>query len=472
MFESGRSRLAVYPYIIGFALLAVTCAVLYYLSSEMARCNAMQRMAGDVEFRAEAVQNWLNTKTQVLEILRATIEEVVGDKPIPTQFLSAYKHDPELRNVVLGLMDGTIASGLLTPPPPEPLLAREWFKLTQQHAGKGSVIGPFFPSLSGPGQVFTISTPLLHRNGTIRGGLAFVIPQSALAAFAQKMPSDGKRVLIITSGKHVLVPLDPSGNAAAFAKLPGAAQLYAESRGNHKGLMELPLDGAAHVFAYAAIRGTDWILAVYAPKDVVLGDFAPLQNLFLVFCVVTALCIGYLIQRAWKNDSYKNLSQIDQLTQIGNRTAYEQAFRNLRRKADFPVALLICDMDNLKKVNDAMGHEAGDRQLQRMSAVLRGCLRGDDSIFRLGGDEFAILLLGTVARTATLLIRRITRTLEENSLAHPNRPSLEVSIGVALALDPEELESLYRRADEAMYEQKIARKSQAKAPAPLIEKNT
>ncbi len=461
---------AVYPYIIGFAVLALICGVLYYVSSEMARRDAMQRVTGDVDLRAEAVQTWLNTKIQVLEVLRATIDEVVGDKPIPPQFLNAYKHDPELRNVVLGYKDGSLVAGVPIPLSPAPQ-TRDWFKLALEQVGNGPVIGPFVPASNGSGQVFTLSTPLSYRNGNQRGVLAFSIPQTALAAFAQKTPSEGKKVLIINSAKQVLVPMDPGEGSLGFNDQPGAEQLYAISRNNPVGTTEIMLEGKPHIFVYAPIRGTDWILALYAPKDVILGGFAPLQDLFLVFCVVGAVCIAYLIHRVWKHDDYKNLSQIDQLTQIGNRTAYEQAFRNLRRRADFPVALLICDMDDLKKINDELGHESGDRQLQRLCAVLRGCLRGDDAIFRLGGDEFAILLLGTVARTATLLIRRITRALEENSLSHPTRPPLEVSIGVALALDPGELESLYRRADEAMYEQKIIRKSQAKTPAPLISKN-
>ena len=458
----GSDRRATYLYALGFVLLAVACGILYYLASDVARRDALRQLTADMEFRAEAMQSWLNAKSQTLDVLRLTLEESVGDDPLSSRNLNAYKRDPDLSNVIYGDMNGKIITGLPAAPfPRDPTLEDEWFRLATERTESGSVIGPFSPSPNGPAQIFTIAAPLRYSNGTMRGALAFVIPQSTVAAVAQKMPSEGKKVLIITSDQKIIVPLDPTGRAASFQSQPAAAQLQAQARDARKGTIEISLDGTPHIFAYTSLRGTNWIFALHAPKDALLSGLAPLQNLFLFFCAGTALCIGGLMLRLRKHGSYKNLSELDQLTQIGNRTAYEQTFKNLRRKADFPVALLICDMDNLKKINDAFGHESGDRQIQRTVSVMRGCLRGDDYIFRLGGDEFAILLLGTVARTATLLVRRITRALEDNSLAHPNRPPLELSIGMAFALDTEELESLYRRADEAMYEQKMARKGQA-----------
>ena len=458
----GPDRRVVLRYITGFTLLAILCGALYYISSAYARRDALHALRADVEFRAETIRNWLDTKAHALTILGATIEEVAGDGPVPQTFLSVYKHDPELHNVFLGLDDGTLAMGI-PHHTSEPAQDKKWFQTALPSPEKRSAIGPLVPTVAGSGMVFTISTPLKCRNGSSRGVLAFSILQSTLADFTQKMPSAGKNFLLIDDERQILVPYAPTGGLADFRDYPGAAQLYEASREARQGVLETPRNGASQICAYAAIPDTGWVLALHAPEHVVLSGIALLQHLFLLFCCISVACIGYLIRRSWQYDRYRHLSLVDPLTRVGSRAAYEEAFKNLRRKADFPVALLICDIDGMKTINDTLGHESGDLHLQRFSAVLHGCVRGEDSVFRLGGDEFAILLHGTDATILTRLIERILFSLDDTSLIHPDKPALEASIGAALAMNPNELDHLYRRTDEAMYAQKMARKNRAAA---------
>ncbi|MDR2695966.1 MAG: diguanylate cyclase [Deltaproteobacteria bacterium] len=461
---TGPDLRGVLRYIAGFALLALLCGALYYISSAYARRDALRAMSADVAFRAETLRNWLDTKAHALAILGATIEAVTGDGPVPLAFLSAYKHDPEVYNTLLVLNDGAFAAGLVAPLD-DPAQDKAWLKGALPASEKQSAIGPLVPARTSDSMVFSIATPLKYKSGAQRGVLAFVMLQSTLADFTQKLPLAGHSFLLMDDARRILVPSDPAGGLMDFQSYPGAAQVYDASRVNRQGVLENPLNGAPHIFAYASIPGTGWVLALHAPEHVVLSGVSSLQSLFLLFCSISVACIGYLIQRSWKHDSYRHLSRIDQLTRVGNRAAYEEAFKNLRRKEDFPIALLICDIDNLKIINDTLGHANGDLHLQRFSSVLQGCVRGEDAVFRLGGDEFAILLHGTDAHIMTQLIDRILCALDESSLAHPNKPVLEASIGAALAQNSDELDHLYRRTDAAMYAQKIARKNRAAAPA-------
>jgi diguanylate cyclase (GGDEF)-like protein len=461
------ARWGAVSYCIGFVILAIVFSALYHFAAEQARRNILHDTLRAAEFRAEALRNWLDTKAYALGVLRATIEEVAGDGYVPQEFLSAYKHDPELRNVVLGLNDGLVISGMGAVPPRAPEQDTAWFEGALHATQHYPQLGPFVPARVGDGMVFTLSTPLRYRNGRQRGVLAFSIAQATVADRIQAMPSEGGRLLLIDGYRKVIVSEDAAAGLAEVRDLPGAEQLFEESRSIPKGILEVPLQGVSHIFAYSAVGATNWVLAVHIPERVALGSGTSLHDLFLFFCVLAAVWIGYLSLRTWQHDRYKELSLIDQLTQAGSRTAYDRAFDNLQRRAEYPVALILCDLDNLKVTNDTLGHENGDRQLQRFSAALRGCLRGGDAVFRLGGDEFVILLPGANLATADRLIRRINNALLEDVFVHPDDPALEASIGAALAVNSAELETLFRRADEAMYAQKMARKSRAETVGGL-----
>lgn len=161
-------------------------------------------------------------------------------------------------------------------------------------------------------------------------------------------------------------------------------------------------------------------------------------------------------KHAW--DSLRYEASHDLLTGLDNRTAFlvhtEDALRAARGEGQV-CAVLFVDLDGFKKVNDSLGHDAGDRVLTRAATVLRECVLGGDVVGRLGGDEFAITLarVGSAANAE----RVVSRILEE--LAHPHhQPSSALQIGASIGLalsSPTGCEpsagELLRRADVAMY---------------------
>jgi diguanylate cyclase (GGDEF)-like protein len=151
---------------------------------------------------------------------------------------------------------------------------------------------------------------------------------------------------------------------------------------------------------------------------------------------------------------YRNASLTDPLTQIGNRRAFAEAaqrmFERVARRAP-PLSLLICDLDNFKRVNDQFGHPGGDLVLQGFARVLREQLDGVAVYGRIGGEEFACLVEGDGER-ARVLAERIRTAF---TLAVREFGALSVSIGVATAPPSElQLSHMLAQADAALYRAK------------------
>jgi diguanylate cyclase (GGDEF)-like protein len=170
--------------------------------------------------------------------------------------------------------------------------------------------------------------------------------------------------------------------------------------------------------------------------------------------LITFTAIGVLIGFfARRNrilvDELRVLAERDFLTGLPNTRAFEQAITR-RLDAGTPFALLIGDMDRLKRVNDELGHSEGNDVLRRLAQALGGALGPEDEVARVGGDEFAVL---TDARSGDEAGRTAARL--ESVLA-----SSELAITFGWAVFPPEgpsALSLYRAADERLYARKLIR---------------
>ena len=122
------------------------------------------------------------------------------------------------------------------------------------------------------------------------------------------------------------------------------------------------------------------------------------------------------------NAGLEQLAMTDYLTNLYNRRYFMQRgteeFKRARRNNQ-PLALLMMDIDQFKKVNDTYGHEAGDMALQQVAAVLKSSLREIDILGRMGGEEFAVLLPNTSLHEAGLLAERVRQTIANTSFEMP-----------------------------------------------------
>ena len=154
-------------------------------------------------------------------------------------------------------------------------------------------------------------------------------------------------------------------------------------------------------------------------------------------------------------------ARTDPLTGLINRRAFlEEMARHVERldREEQPGTLLFADLDHFKPVNDHLGHEVGDEVLMRTAELLRKAVRPSDLVARLGGDEFALWMNGADHMTAAERAEDLCSTVptELREIAGDSGRSLTLSIGIASRArgSHEPVDSLLRRADQAMYDVK------------------
>ena len=160
----------------------------------------------------------------------------------------------------------------------------------------------------------------------------------------------------------------------------------------------------------------------------------------------------------------------DELTGLSNRRGFEMLGGRLLaagRRLGLPLTVVYADLDNMKAINDRLGHEAGDRALKETARIIETVLRSSDVIARLGGDEFGAILSGAASADARSAVARIEDALTERNATSTEPFDLSLSVGVAEAGAGEEvtLGELTAAADAAMYEAK--REARARRDDPV-----
>jgi diguanylate cyclase (GGDEF)-like protein len=158
-------------------------------------------------------------------------------------------------------------------------------------------------------------------------------------------------------------------------------------------------------------------------------------------------------------DQARRLADIDPLTGLHNRRAWSErlfALDEALRREGQPLSLLFLDLDHFKELNDRLGHEAGDAALRAMALAMRAELREQDEVGRYGGEEFVVALPGSDRAHALQAAERIRARLHQRAMHDPAGAMPTVSIGVATLEPGEDLPTLIKRADGAMYAAKAA----------------
>jgi diguanylate cyclase (GGDEF)-like protein/PAS domain S-box-containing protein len=153
------------------------------------------------------------------------------------------------------------------------------------------------------------------------------------------------------------------------------------------------------------------------------------------------------------------LSMHDSLTGLYNRAFFQEEMIRLSNPRFLPVTILICDLNNLKIINDTYGHFQGDKYLKDAANILKKPFRSSDTVARVGGDEFAIILPYTGKNEADRVYKRILDEIDKYNSLNPKLP-MGISIGYATRLDEESMMiDIYREADNNMYKIKPGKKN-------------
>jgi len=225
------------------------------------------------------------------------------------------------------------------------------------------------------------------------------------------------------------------------------------------GRSESRVDGVARTDGWHAIRAqlrtggrNVGMMSIGTRRDRIFGASD------LLFIAAVADQIAIALDRARQ---FSSEARTDHLTGLANRREFERVIERevaLSERHGRQLAVMMIDVDNLKKINDRNGHGAGDAALRLVAQELLRVVRASDVCGRLGGDEFGVSMPETDLRRAREVARRLRDAIQSMNLGSRTTESVEVSIGLAAWKRGMDWQALYEIADEALYEDKRHRK--------------
>ncbi|MDA0660811.1 MAG: GGDEF domain-containing protein [Planctomycetota bacterium] len=167
-----------------------------------------------------------------------------------------------------------------------------------------------------------------------------------------------------------------------------------------------------------------------------------------------------LQQQAMQLDETRREARTDALSGIANRKGFDEHLTYVMGRWQAkraPFGLVLADVDHFKRINDSLGHVAGDHVVAGIGELLRKSVRPGGLVARLGGDEFAIILKVEDLETARRACERLKKAVENANLAASDRDaglSVTLSMGLTVPSSDDTVDSLLRRADQALYQSK------------------
>jgi diguanylate cyclase (GGDEF)-like protein len=310
---------------------------------------------------------------------------------------------------------------------------------------------------------------VLDYNGKFLGAVGIGLTLNTMKQLIDSYQSRFQRKIYFVDKKGNLVL---SGNSFKQKKvnistLAGVDQIAKQILANTKNEslhLEYSLDNESVYLNSRFIPELGWHLLVEQNLE---SELKPLQRLMLVnaaigFGITIAVLLIVLFSvRRYQNRIEKSAAT-DPLTKLLNRQAFDFVFQQAildseRSRQTLCVALM--DIDHFKKINDKHGHLVGDHVLREIAAISRRSLRESDVICRWGGEEFLLLLKNCSLEKATSIAENLRSTIAANDFSRTTdltkgRLSLTVSMGVAECKPQESEDSVFERADVALYQAK------------------
>jgi len=200
------------------------------------------------------------------------------------------------------------------------------------------------------------------------------------------------------------------------------------------------------------------------------------QDDFLIIYYVDITFIKQNIQYTYsQSENENNIKDVkklyykDKLTGLYNKNFFEEELSRLDTKRQLPISLIMGDINGLKLINDAFGHNMGDNALKKAAEIMTGSFRDEDIISRIGGDEFVVLLPKTTGETAIDIVERIKEKCDMNTLDYVK---INISFGVATkeTVD-EDIQKVLKKAEDRMYFKKLKESKEAKLSMIKFLKN-
>ncbi|MBL7006401.1 MAG: GGDEF domain-containing protein [Spirochaetia bacterium] len=315
--------------------------------------------------------------------------------------------------------------------------------------------------VSGALHMVFINHRLESRDGELLGVTGVGLDMSDIAGLLQETQTKyGKRIYLVdetgTIQAHSNYDLIEKASIKTMEGIKEIADTILQS---HSDSIDLEYTGnnGKVLLTSRYIKGVSWYIIVEQDEKDSLRLIV--RNLFRTILIGLAASLLIVFVSIYFVNMYQrkleNISVTDHLTGITNRmhldAVLEQEFVRARRY-ETSFSVLLMDLDWFKIINDTKGHAVGDSVLKELVRVISGSIRESDIFGRWGGDEFLILLPQTELGNAGLLAEKLRIKIEE--YLFKSIDAITISIGAASLLPADTVETLLKRADEALYEAK------------------
>ncbi|WP_312934143.1 sensor domain-containing diguanylate cyclase [Pseudomonas sp.] len=357
---------------------------------------------------------------------------------------------------------------------------RDYFVYHRTHTSREVHIGSVIKSRSTNDLIIPISRRLNYPDGSFAGVLLGTIKVDWFVRYYGDFKIDQRGALVLAKRDGTILVRRPFsekvlGRSLAqsdiFLKhLPYADQGVAEAKA--------VVDGTQRIYGYRALATYPLVAEAGLSRESIIEPWR--HDMIKSVLVLLLLLIGLsafawivlrqlreriAIERALlqAHQTLRALALTDSLTGLGNRRRLDKVMESelgRARRQDYPVAVVMLDLDYFKRYNDRYGHPAGDQCLQRVGEVLQAAIkRPGDLAVRYGGEEFTLLLPDTTADGASTLVQEILQTLRRLAIEHGASPLGIVSISAGIAVGQPAHQSLtvatlMAAADAALYEAK------------------
>ncbi len=201
----------------------------------------------------------------------------------------------------------------------------------------------------------------------------------------------------------------------------------------------------------------DWNVYVSFPEELISGEIKTNIIITIVMCILCVIVLGMIVINIFweRNKLLEERARMDSLTYLMNRGCIEQIVdMKLDKNSTSEKAFVVFDIDKFKSVNDTIGHVSGDVLLKEVADLMRNYFTEVDCLSRLGGDEFAIFINEVTDKKKLLRDIENFRSMVSEVRVDSKRCST-ISIGIVFTQSKEDsFDSLYKKADKAMYESK------------------
>lgn len=306
-------------------------------------------------------------------------------------------------------------------------------------------------------------------------------PAQTLAAVAQVLPQSTQstaHLLLVDDDPHLLQLLHslltPHGYQVTLLDQPQQFWQTLEQTTPDLVILDIDLDGYGGLETIAPLNGIDlcqvirsdprWnrlpvlLLSAHTDAETMHRGFVARADDFLPKPVVATELLTRIQTRLEQRKRW-DVGDMDELTGVSLRRKTLQDLTRLLQLAKRqrqPLTIAILDLDHFKRVNDQYGHKMGDRVLHHFGRLLLRSFRAEDVIGRWGGEEFVVGMYGITQQDGAKRITEVLHQMRQDFFTEPNIPPFVVtfSAGVAQAGDRDDWQTLYQRADKALYQAK------------------